>query len=54
MEIYKTEVENVIEAQNKKNVIIQDELDRVKNRNNYLYPGLALLLGIISGTIINK
>lgn len=54
LEAYKAEADKLIDEQSMRNVKDKDELDRVNRRNNYLYPGLALLLGIVGGSLINK
>lgn len=54
LEAYKSEADKLIEDQTRRNVKDKDELDRVNRRNNYLYPGLALLLGIFGGAVIQS
>ena len=54
LEAYKSEADKLIDEQSRRNVKDKEELDRVNRRNNFLYPGLALLLGIVGGAVIQS
>jgi hypothetical protein len=54
-EAYRAEADMIIAEQDKLVMHHQDELDNINRRNKYLFPGIALLLGIVTGAyLVNR
>jgi hypothetical protein len=54
LEAYKADADAALEAANKDAGMARQDLDSEKTKNKFIYPGIALLLGLIAGHFLVK